>query len=319
MQNSLADAVFSQIHDAYSPATMRAYRADWAEFSSYCSECIEQSLPAGSSTVAAFIDRATSIGASSASIRRKLVSIAAVHRWAGHTDATKEPAVKLAVRKMHRKLGRLCKQAEPINQSVYQRMLECTGDDLRGKRDKALLMLAYETMRRRSELTSLLVQDIHVTPNGASILLRKSKTDQERHGSWLHISACALNVVRDWLSCAGIGDGLILRGVMGKEQVTAKLTGGQIGRVFKRLAKSASMSPEAIGHISGHSFRVGAAQDLLTAGASLPQIMAKGGWTNVDTVMRYVEKYKVPTKQATTKEILTSLSIVAPATTHLGK
>ena len=36
-----------------------------------------------------------------------------------------------------------------------------------------------------------------------------------------------------------------------------------------------------------------AAQDLLRNGASLPQIMVKGGWTKVDTVMRYVEKTSI--------------------------
>jgi len=39
--------------------------------------------------------------------------------------------------------------------------------------------------------------------------------------------------------------------------------------------------------------RVGAAQDLLNVGASLPQIMVKGGWAKTDTVMRYVEKTRI--------------------------
>ena len=36
------------------------------------------------------------------------------------------------------------------------------------------------------------------------------------------------------------------------------------------------------------STRIGAAQDLLDGGASIGQIMAKVGWSKVDTVMRYV-------------------------------
>lgn len=39
--------------------------------------------------------------------------------------------------------------------------------------------------------------------------------------------------------------------------------------------------------------RVGAAQDLLRIGASLPQIMTKDGWSKTDTVMRYVERSPV--------------------------
>ncbi len=41
--------------------------------------------------------------------------------------------------------------------------------------------------------------------------------------------------------------------------------------------------------ISGHSMRVGAAQDLLNSGASMPIIIQRGRWSKTDTVMRYVE------------------------------
>ncbi len=36
--------------------------------------------------------------------------------------------------------------------------------------------------------------------------------------------------------------------------------------------------------------RVGAAQDLLKSGASMPMIMNKGRWSKIDTVMRYLEQ-----------------------------
>jgi site-specific recombinase XerD len=60
---------------------------------------------------------------------------------------------------------------------------------------------------------------------------------------------------------------------------------GQISRIFKSLALKAKLDPE---QISGYSTRIGAAQDLLDSGASIGQIMAKVGWSKVDTVMRYV-------------------------------
>ena len=51
------------------------------------------------------------------------------------------------------------------------------------------------------------------------------------------------------------------------------------------LAVKAKLDPK---QISGHSTRIGAAQDLLSEGSSIGQIMAKVGWSKVDTVMRYV-------------------------------
>ena len=55
------------------------------------------------------------------------------------------------------------------------------------------------------------------------------------------------------------------------------------------LPTKAGLNESEIASISGHSTRVGAAQDLLNSGASMPIIMQRGRWSKTDTVMRYVE------------------------------
>ena len=65
---------------------------------------------------------------------------------------------------------------------------------------------------------------------------------------------------------------------------------GQINRIYKRIARKAGLDESAIESISGHSMRVGAAQDLLNSGASMPVIMQRGRWSKTDTVMRYLEQ-----------------------------
>lgn len=40
--------------------------------------------------------------------------------------------------------------------------------------------------------------------------------------------------------------------------------------------------------VSGHSLRVGAAQDLLIEGYEVTAIMRAGGWSNAETVSRYL-------------------------------
>ena len=179
-QNQLKlNDILNTISEAYARNTIRAYRADFEELMQFCKENKLSALPAKSITIAKFVDTVTNKNITSASIRRKLVSIAAIHRWANFDDPTKSADVKLAVRKMHRKLGRMCTQAEPINHERLKEMLSVTDDNLLGERDRTLLMLAYDTMRRRSELTYLEIKDIRETKAGASILLRRSKTDQE--------------------------------------------------------------------------------------------------------------------------------------------
>ena len=77
------------------------------------------------------------------------------------------------------------------------------------------------------------------------------------------------------MTAAKITDGLLLRGVNRGHKITKGLGVGQIGLIYKRLVRTAGLDEKITRHISGHSMRVGAAQDLLLSGASLPMIMAR--------------------------------------------
>lgn len=83
--------------------------------------------------------------------------------------------------------------------------------------------------------------------------------------------------------------GFLFRGISNSIEISNELNCGQINRIYKRLARNAKLPQEVIDHISGHSMRVGAAQDLLKSGASMPTIMNRGRWSKTDTVMRYLE------------------------------
>lgn len=67
------------------------------------------------------------------------------------------------------------------------------------------------------------------------------------------------------------------------------LGSGQVNRIYKQTARNAGLDETVIEGISGHSMRVGATQDLLNSGASMPIIMQRGRWSKTDTVMRYLE------------------------------
>lgn len=291
--NQQLEDIIGMIRDAYAPNTIRAYRADMEEFIRYCRRERKSALPADPTIVAAFLLSTMHQGIRSATIRRKVASISAIHRLGEYGDPTKHPQVKLAIRKIHRQLGTRYRQAFPITAEILQRLLAVCGDDIRGKRNKALLMLAYDSMRRRSEIVSMRIDDLERdSGNRISLLLRKSKTDQEGTGQWIHLGLKATKAIDGWLKAAQINNGYILRSIDASGSVQRELSAGQVSRIFKGLAKEAGLNSNAIRTISGHSMRVGGAQDLLLNGASLPQIMVKGGWIKVDTVMRYIERVR---------------------------
>jgi integrase len=172
-------------------------------------------------------------------------------------------------------------------------LIAACNNDLHGLRDRALLLVAYDSMRRRSELISLRAEDIEWLPDDeAFILLRKSKTDQLGMGKWVHLTTETTKALNQWLSAAKIKEGLIFRGVRSSGTITDGLCESRISRIYKSLARKAGLCESVVQSISGHSMRVGGAQDLLKIGASLPQIMVKGGWAKTDTVMRYVDRVR---------------------------
>jgi integrase len=293
--------IWLKVDGAYSPNTIRAYKSDAEEFARFCDELNTSFLPALPNTVCDFIARVSSHSIKSASLQRKLASISAIHRFSNLSDPTKHADVRLAMRKVLRVLGNRSKQAHPITRPMIERMLSVCRDDLRGLRDSALLQVAYDTLRRRSELVSLRVEDIHwgqpttaCCQTTASILLRRSKTDPYGSGVWLHLTADASMALKRWLVASGVSEGLIFRGVNRCGKVHTSLEAGQIGRIFKRLAKTIDLNERIVKQISGHSIRVGAAQDLMRQGATLPQLMVKGGWSKTETVMRYIERVGAP-------------------------
>lgn len=62
-----------------------------------------------------------------------------------------------------------------------------------------------------------------------------------------------------------------------------------IRRLIKVAAKRAQLNREIAQSLSGHSMRVGAAQDMLVAGTDMIGIMHAGGWKTHAVLSRYVE------------------------------
>jgi site-specific recombinase XerD len=289
----LLQETITKVDGAYAPSTIRAYRVDFQDLIKFCSERNAQALPAQPQLVAEYISKLTNSGRSSASIRRAIAGIATIHKLNRFSDPTKDPDVILEMRRMHRQLGRASNQAQGVTVDLLTQMVLATEGNVRGLRDRALLLIAYDTLCRRSELTGLRIEDIKMSIQDGlehmSILLRRSKTDQDSNGRILHISADARLALQKWIEALGQVEGPLFRGVDRGQKITKHLGSGQINRIFKRLAHLAHIDPKLIRNISGHSMRVGHAQDLVSAGASLPILMSRGRWTKTDTVMRYVE------------------------------
>jgi integrase len=274
---------------AYASNTERALRADIATFTGWCSEAGLASLPAEPGTIAAFVDAMGSVKAP-ATVRRYVSSIATFHRAARLPNPTSDEVVRLALRRLHRLKGRAQVQATALTRNLVERMLEAAGSGLRAQRNRALLAMAYDTLARRSELVALDRADLEDATDHGTITIRRSKTDQEGMGQVRYVAPDSMREVRAWLTAAGHDNGPLFRAVSKSGVIGGTLDPGDVARVFKAMARAAGINPELVAGISGHSSRVGAAQDQVRFGVELPAVMQAGGWKSPAMVARYSAK-----------------------------
>jgi integrase/recombinase XerD len=283
------NSTLRRLKGAYSDKTLSSYKSDFEAFIIWCESRDLCPLPASPLTLSEYV-AAEAKRLAPATIRRRVVSVGRIHRYSRHPDPSKDEEVYLALRRMHRARGRRQKQAVGMTAVIRDQLIAATGDDLRGLRDELLVRLAYDSMRRRSELVALLIQDFEKnSQGGGSVLLRFSKTDPEGEGRIIKLSALTMNVIDRWLKQTGLTEGTIIRNIRRYGRLGTKLRPESVSRIIKRLAKTSGLPAEIVNGLSGHSARVGAAQDMLAEGKTLIQIMHRGGWRKPETVYRYIE------------------------------
>jgi len=109
-----------RIDGAYAESTIRAYRSNFMRFIAYCNSTNSCPLPAEPLTISTYIERLTDIGWRSASIRQTIASIATIHTLNNYSNPTTDSEVKLALKRMHRKIGRFSKQANGITKEMLE-------------------------------------------------------------------------------------------------------------------------------------------------------------------------------------------------------
>ena len=285
----MIDEIFEKFDGAFSENTLRAYRSDFKQYGAWCTTRKQPSLPATADLIADYVDFMATEN-KSATIRRRINSLGTIFKLSKHPDPTKQPEVVLALKRMHRKIGRQQKQATPLTKNILDQLLKNCDDGARGLRDKVLLRLGYETMRRRSEICDFTFDDLTKIPRrGPAIRLVKSKTDQEGASKLIPISQGLVDLILRWKLHAKI-EGSILRSVDRHGNIGPQLKPGSVGTIINQLLAKTSLHDHET-RFSGHSFRVGAAIDLVESGASLETIMLRGGWRSNDSAMNYLRSW----------------------------
>jgi site-specific recombinase XerD len=278
---------------ALSASTMRAYRADWAEFQDWCACRGRASLPASPATVANFASMLADGGKRVSTISRKMAAIRFFHRGARQDNPTDDAGVAAILKGIRRTVGVAPRQKAPATADVIHQMLaHVPKDTLQGKRDRAILLLGFAGAFRRSELVGIKVEDLTFNDKGVDVFLGRSKTDQEGKGQSVAIlngkALLPVQRLQEWLDTAGIAEGPIFRSMSrGDHILPDALTAQSVALVVKRYADAAGLDAAKL---SGHSLRAGFITSAADNRASISRIMEVSRHRDPRSVETYVRR-----------------------------
>jgi integrase len=292
---------------ARAPNTLKAYRSDIADFSTYCRVELggAETLPAAPETVALYItDMAHERDLKTSTIQRRLASISAWHKRAGFPSPTEERLVRETMKGIRRKKGSRQKQAAPLTVGVLKRVLRAirehdpkTGQVLPAAlRDRALLLLGFAGSFRREELSALRVSALEFFEGrGLVVLVRRSKTDSAGEGEAVgvpygnHEETCPVTAVERWVSVSGKSgeEPLFCRVDRHGNLKPGGLSGDGINDLVKRRVKEAGLDPSCY---SGHSLRAGLPTSASEARVGMEAWMPHTRHKSVAIAMRYARR-----------------------------
>lgn len=225
------------------------------------------------STLGAYVAAQHAAGAAPATVDQAIAAATAAARLAGG-ESPCGPITARRRRGMRRAgAGRGRGQVKGLQWRDADRIADAAAADgtVRGLRDAAAVAIASDAMLRVGEVAALQVSDIQ----GATVCVRRSKTDQNATGSIHYIGERTQQIVAWYLARAGVRTGALLRRVRRGDNVQrAGLTAEAIRRLIVRRAAAVGIR----GRISGHSLRVGSAQSMAAAGATTLELQLSGRW-----------------------------------------
>jgi len=213
-----------------------------------------------------------------ATIARRLAALSVAHEAQGLENPVRLPQIRsllAAARRARARQGLGPGKKRAATLDILERMLATCEDDMRGIRDRALLLFAFASGgRRRSEVAGARVENLTTVPGGYLYRIPWSKTDQEGAGRDVPVIGRAARALTLWLNAAAIQDGHMFRAITRDGTVAESLSARGVARIVKARAKRAGLDPAVFG---AHSLRSGFVTEAGRKGVSRQEAMAMTG------------------------------------------
>ena len=283
---SLELETLKNLRNSKSANTLRAYQADFKDFSVFCAKNGLSSIPTEPKILSLYL---THLSATSkfSTLKRRIASISVIHKMKGHYLDTKHPLIMENLHGIKRVKGSNQKAKKPLLINDLKLIIniidhQVNQPDNKKIRDKALILVGFSGGFRRSELVNIEYEDLEFVNEGVKIFIKRSKTDQSGEGMIKAIpyfdsnNYCPVLSLKEWTEVSEIKSGKIF-----------KISDKSVALIIKKYASLSGLDPM---RYSGHSLRSGFATSTAESGAEERNIMAMTGHKTTQMVRRYIQE-----------------------------
>ena len=281
----LQSETLENLKNSKSKNTVRAYRSDITDFISFCNQHNLKFLPAHPNVVSLYLTKLSKTSKYS-TLKRRLASISMYHKIKGHYLDTKHPIISENLFGIKRIKGSHQTAKKPLLINDLKLIIKAINEDkiteFEKLKNKCLILLGFSGGFRRSELVSLLIEDIDFVSEGVKILIRRSKTDQSGEGFLKGIpyfnnqEYCPVLYLKKYLKELNLSSGKVF-----------EICDKSVALKVKKYAMLAGLDQNKY---AGHSLRSGFATSTAEVGAEERNIMAMTGHKSTQMVRRYIKE-----------------------------
>ena len=231
--------------------TRRAYAADWQAFATWCVAAGQPALPATPDAVAGhLVSLAGRLGPSG--LRRRLAAIADRHRRGGHPWDPAQPLIRATLRDLVAARAVPVRPAAVLGEAALRALLASCGEDLAGRRDRALLLLTQASGWRRAALVALDREQLRFTAGGVVLATAQGSFELARTSD---SDRCPVRALEAWLRQARIEYGAVFRRVTAAGTLEDRLSPQGVWRILRRRAALAKLQLPASSRLSPDGLR----------------------------------------------------------------
>ena len=295
---ALKEETLLNLQNSKANNTVRAYKSDFKDFGLFCTKNGFKSLPSEPKIVSLYLTYLSTKNIKISTLKRRLVSIGAVHKLKGYYLDTKHPSIIENIMGIKRRKGSIQKAKKPLLINNLKLIINVIDqqkkEEIKKLRDRSIILIGFSGGFRRNEIVSLDFEDLDFVEEGLKINIKKSKTDQFGLGAlkalpyFANSQYCPVITLKKWLEISNINSGPVFRRfTKGSKLMENRLTDQTVALLIKEYLKLAGINNK---NYSGHSLRSGFATSAAESGVEERNIMAMTGHKSTEMVRRYIKE-----------------------------